>query len=48
MKKKLDLEKKNMDEFYRVEYNQKIEQEKKLLEKSKSELARLKSLKNVK
>ncbi|EAR84409.2 hypothetical protein TTHERM_00704020 (macronuclear) [Tetrahymena thermophila SB210] len=48
LQKKLDNERKQLEEFYKLEIKAKIDKEKKLLEKEKSELARLKSLKNVK
>lgn len=48
LQKKLESEKKQLEEFYKLEVKAKVEKEKKLLEKEKSELARLKALRNVK
>lgn len=48
LQKKLETERKQLEDFYKLEIKAKIDKEKKLLEKEKSELARLKSLKNVK
>ena len=48
MKKKLDIEKKHIEEFYDLEWKAKITSQKKILEQDKSKLARLKSLCNLK
>ena len=47
LKKKLDQERKGLEEFYEMEWKGKISSQKKLLEKDKSDLARLKSLSNL-
>jgi hypothetical protein len=48
LKKKIDQEKKNLEEFYAREWKAKIDHQKKILEQERIELARLKSLNNIK
>ena len=47
-KKKIDTEKTNLSEFYEIQWKSKIQNQKKLFEEEKSQLARLKSLNNIK
>lgn len=46
-KKKLEQEKKTLNDGFELEWKQKVDLERKALEKEKSEIARLKSLENL-